>query len=349
MTDTMKAVVLHEPGRLIMESCPIPQPKANELLLKTRAVGICGSDIHAYHGQQPSMNFPGIMGHEIVAEVVHPVIREQGAPVLNPGDRVVVDPSIVCGQCYTCSIGRWNVCEELQVLGVHKDGGFAEFLVARDTQVHKVPDHVTDMEAVLAEPFSIAAQTIERSRIGREDHVAVFGAGPIGLAIMVMAKSLQCTVTVIDLLASRLTIAQQLGADRVIDASNGEEFVRDGLAQAYPSGVPVVVDAVGVRQTAALSMDCVSRAGRVVVVGLAKPDVTVDFLRILKKEIDIIGSRMTRGHFPSVVEFLAAGHGRAMSETAVTHRFGFHAMIDGFYQVEQNPESVIKAVIVFDE
>jgi L-gulonate 5-dehydrogenase len=344
--NTMKAFVLQAPGQLGWEERPIPVPGPGQALIRSRMVGICGSDLHAYHGLQPEMTYPGIMGHEILGEIV---TVNAATTEFTPGARVVIDPSITCGKCYTCSMGRSNVCKNLQVLGVHKDGGFAEYFTANLNQIYSVPDRLADEVCVLAEPLSIAAQAVDRGRIVKGDETVIFGAGPIGLAILELAKDLGARVGVVDLIEKRLEAAANIGADYIINSRGPIAETLEAIrANAKTPGPRVVVDAAAVKQTAEMAVKAVTRAGRLLVVGMAKPDVAVPYLPILKKELDVIGTRMTNAKFGPVVEFLSKNeHSRVFKDNMVTHIYPFSEMFEAFAVAEKTPESVIKAVIDF--
>ena len=342
----MKAFVLKAPGQLAWEDRPIPVPGPGQALIRSRMVGICGSDLHAYHGLQPSMVYPGIMGHEILGEVV---TVNAASTELASGARVVIDPSITCGKCYTCSVGRSNVCENLQVLGVHQDGGFAEYFTANLNQIYGVPDQLPDEVCVLAEPLSIAAQAVDRGRIGKDDEVVIFGAGPIGLAILELAKDLGARVGMVDLIEKRLTAATNIGADYIINSrGSAAETLKAIRGNAKAPGPRVVVDAAAVKQTAEMAVEAVTRAGRLLVVGMAKPEVAVPYLPILKKELDVIGTRMAKAKFGQVVDFLSRSeHSRVFKDNMVTHIYPFGEIFKAFTVAEKEPEAVIKAVIDF--
>ncbi len=342
----MKAFVLQKASEIAWETREIPQPGPGEALVKTRMVGICGSDIHAYRGLQPSMVFPGILGHEILGEVIS-VNGEQGRA--KPGDRVVVDPSIACGHCYPCSIGRFNICEDLQVLGVHKDGAYSEYFLACHNQLYRVPDRIADEEAVLAEPLSIAAQTIDRGQISKKDKVLLIGAGPIGLATLALLKEIKASTMVVDLLPARLEAAQKLGADVIIDGGLEEKEILIAVrAFAGKSGPQVVIDAAGVQDTINMAVTSVSRAGRIVILGMSPPDVMLSSLQIMKKELDVIGTRMANSKFPEVLQYLSdPDKSKLLREQMVSRIFPYEEMEDAFFLVEKAPHEVVKVLVDF--
>lgn len=336
----MKGFALLAPGEVSLIDVPEPEGGPDQVVLRPRAVGICGSDVHAFRGLQPEMVYPCILGHEIAAEVVE-VGSEVPVPLV-PGDHVVVDPSQVCGTCHPCRRGRPNVCENLQVLGVHRHGGLAELLAVPYRSVHRVDRRLPFHLAAFAEPLSIAAQAVARGGVGREDTVAVIGAGPIGLAIVMLARAEGAHVAVVDLLKPRLELAESLGAERIIDAARGrvvEELRQwtDGV------GVTVAVEAVGRQETLAAAADACCRGGRMVVVGLAPASAGIPALRVLKYELDVIGSRMANNRFPAVVQALEAG--RVDPSAVITHQFPMDRVEEALNLALMPDPSVLKIVV----
>lgn len=348
----MMAYVLHKPEKLTMDEIPVPEPKLGEALIRTKLVGICGSDIHAYHGLQPSMVYPCIMGHEILGEVVelnNDKMQSKIKRAIKVGDRVVIDPSITCGKCYPCLIGRSNICENLKVLGVHRNGAYAEYFTVDINQLYQVPKEIPDKVAVLSEPISIASQAVDRGRIKKRDKVIIFGAGPIGLATLALVKWKGAKVAVIDILPNRLAAAKNVGADKIINGSTTENDILAKIKSfCLGSGPQVVIDAASVNQTAKLSIECISRAGRLIVLGMASPKVYIPYLSILKKELDILGSRMANKNFPMVINFLQRSNiPFKLEEQMITHIFPFERIGEAFSLAEKHPEKVIKIIISF--
>jgi len=348
----MMAYVLHKPRKLTMDEIPVPKPKLGEALIRTKLVGICGSDIHAYHGLQPSMVYPCIMGHEILGEVIelnNDRMQSKIKRAIKVGDRVVVDPSTTCGKCYPCSIGRSNICENLKVLGVHRNGAYAEYFTVDINQLYQVPKKIPDEVAVLSEPISIAAQAVDRGRIKKGEKIIIFGAGPIGLATLALAKWKGAKVAVIDILPNRLVAAKKIGATKIINGGTAENDILAKIkAFCLDSGPQVVIDAASVNQTAKLSIECISRAGRLVVLGMASPKVHIPYLSILKKELDILGSRMANKKFPMVIDFLQRSNiPFKLKEQMITHIFPFKRIGEAFSLAEKHPEKVIKVIISF--
>ncbi|AND42478.1 MULTISPECIES: zinc-binding alcohol dehydrogenase family protein [Cytobacillus] len=339
----MKAVQI--PSAMEMEVIDIEKPvirNPDEVLVKVKRVGICGSDMHIYHGTNPLATYPRIVGHEVAGEVVEVGSNVSG---MKPGDHVVVEPIRYCGECYACRKGRPNVCQSLSVFGVHEDGGLREFFVLPENQLHVVNSSLEWDEIVLAEPYTIGAQAVWRGAVGEGDTVFIQGSGPIGICILKMAKLQGARVIISDLKQERLAFAKENGADEIINAS--EESVEDRVLELTDGEGPnVVIDAVCLPSTFELGVNLVSPAGTVVVLGFDERPSSIPQLPITKKEVTIVGSRLQTNQFEKVVSLLNVE--KLQSNGFITHHFPISEVQEAFRYVEKNPDQVRKAVIVFD-
>ncbi|QHJ70101.1 zinc-binding alcohol dehydrogenase family protein [Planococcus halotolerans] len=339
----MKAVQVPYANELKIIEIPKPSlQNADDVLVKVKRVGICGSDMHIYHGTNPLATYPRIVGHEVAGEVIEVA---EGVNNLKVGDHVVVEPISYCGECYACRKGRPNVCEKLSVFGVHEDGGMREYAVLPEKQLHAVNKELSWDEVVLAEPYTIGAQAVWRGNVEKGDTVLIQGCGPIGICILKMAKIAGATVYMTDLDEKRMNFAKESGADHVIDAGN--ESVKDRILELTDGeGANTVIDAVCLPSTVELSIELVSVAGNVVILGFDERPSAIPQLPITKKEITITGSRLQTDQFGKVVELL--NNGKLKSDGLITHRFSLNDVQEAFTFVEKNPDKVRKALIVFE-
>ncbi|RLQ90164.1 zinc-binding alcohol dehydrogenase family protein [Planomicrobium sp. Y74] len=339
----MKAVQVPYANELKIIEIPKPSlQNADDVLVKVKRVGICGSDMHIYHGTNPLATYPRIVGHEVAGEVIEVA---EGVNNLKVGDHVVVEPISYCGECYACRKGRPNVCEKLSVFGVHEDGGMREYAVLPEKQLHAVNKELSWDEVVLAEPYTIGAQAVWRGNVEKGDTVLIQGCGPIGICILKMAKIAGATVYMTDLDEKRMDFAKESGADHVIDAGN--ESVKDRILELTDGeGANTVIDAVCLPSTVELSIELVSVAGNVVILGFDERPSALPQLPITKKEITITGSRLQTDQFGKVVELL--NNGKLKSDGLITHRFSLNDVQEAFTFVEKNPDKVRKALIVFE-
>lgn len=338
----MKAIQVEKPGKLdIVElDKPVIENK-NEVIVKVKSVGICGSDVHIYHGSNPFTVYPRVIGHE-VSGIVEAV--GQDVTSLQKGDLVALEPITYCGECYACRNGQPNVCDSLEVFGVHRDGGMAEYLKAEEKNWHKVPGNVSEEAAALMEPMTIGAQATFRGEVREGDTVFVIGAGPTGIACLLQAKQRGAKVFISDFNQNRLDYAKSIGADATIQPSEVDvekEIVKltDGeLAN-------VVIDAVGLPQTFQQAVELASIAGRVVTLGFNEQPSYIPSLLLTKKELKVVGSRLQTHQFKKVIE--QVGNGELDPTQIISHRYDMEQIKEAMELLENNPEEVRKIVLTF--
>jgi len=334
----MQAAIFDAPFAIRMADAPRPVPAAGEALVAVKAAGLCAGDLYIYTGKNPYVVYPRIGCHEIAG-----VIAAYGPDTSGPavGTRVVVDPFIGCGKCYPCRIGKRNCCANLTIVGVHREGGFAEFVTAPVGNLNIVPDDLSDFEASFAEPVAIGVQGCRRGMVTADDTVLVLGAGPIGLAVVEVARARGSMVFATDLSAERLATAAELGAtpvdaggllERVMEITNGE-------------GMPVVIEATGAIPAMEQTIDLVAAGGRIVILGLVKKGqgVTLPGLDFTRKEVTILGSRASVDCFPESLALIASGKVRY---PRIASRFALSQAPAVFAKLAENPTALHKAVFL---
>lgn len=336
----MKALCVTEAHKIEFLEKETPKVKnENEVLIKIKAVGICGSDVHIYHGTNPLATYPRVIGHEFSGEVV-----ETGSAVthLKAGDRVSVDPVSTCGVCYACRTGNKNVCAELEVSGVHTDGGMQEFVVVPATRAYKFSSDIPFEEGALIEPFTIAAQSTSKGDIRVDDTVFVMGAGPIGLAILQVAKSKGARVMISDFNEHRLSIAENLGADLTVNPGKKDIF---GAVKEFTGGegANVIIDAVCIPQTFEQAVELASVAGRVVLLGFNPTPSNIAQVNITKKGLEVKGSRLHNNQFPTVVDWFE--NKKVDAKKLISHTFKVEDVQEMFDLIENDPSKVCKIVV----
>lgn len=335
----MKSLVVEKPGILSLLDCALPEPGPGEIRVRVERAGICGSDVHIFHGSNPFAKYPRVIGHEFFGR-----IDALGAgTVADLGKRVVIDPVIACGHCYPCSIGRPNVCESLQVLGVHRDGGFSEFCCIPVENAHVVPDEVTDEQAALVEPFSIAANITDHTGVFARDIALVYGAGPIGLTVVQVLKKVYgvAELIVTDQLDARLEVAKAHGADRVINTAGVS--LADVLAKTGTRPT-LIIDAACHPSILAEAIAIASPAARIGILGFSGDPSTIVQQKITAKELSIHSSRLNSHKFGKVLGWFASG--RLRPEALVTHRFGIADYAAAFEAFEHDREGCCKVQFV---
>ncbi|PTJ45665.1 zinc-binding alcohol dehydrogenase family protein [Mammaliicoccus sciuri] len=338
----MKAARVIGKNELVVET--LDKPKINEeqnILIKTKKVGICGSDRHILHGTNPLATIPRVVGHEVVG-IVDEVYGESELQV---GDHVVVEPIRPCGECYACKQGRPNVCEKLVVFGVHEDGGMREYFAINEKQLHKVNKDIPFEKSVLIEPLTIGAQATSRGDLQDGDTLLIQGAGPIGLCILRYAKLKDVKVIISDLDQSRLDYAKQQGADISINVAE-KDLLEEVRSITNGEGVNVSIDAVCMPQTFETSVQVMSAAGRVVVLGFDERPANISQMPITKNELTIVGSRLQTYKFAEVIENIEKG--KFDDFDLVTHQFDLNEAKEAFQYIDEHPEQVKKAIINFN-
>ena len=339
----MKAIRVPQPGQLVLDEIPMPSaPAGDEVMIRICAAGICGSDIHILHGQNPFATFPRTLGHEVagVIEAVGEEVKD-----LKVGDHVVVDNVISCGHCYACRTGRHNVCRELKALGVHTDGGFMEHFNITSKNVYKIDESIPLTHAALAEPYSIAFQCADRGRLVKDDMVLICGAGPIGLLLLEVCKLVGAKVAIMDTVDARLDVAASFGADLLLNPKTCD--VKQELMQFTDGeGCSLIFEATGnVHVFESCIRDYPSQAGRVVVVGFPNVPASIVPADIMKRELDILGSRVNNYMFPKVVECMEKGI--IHPNRVVSHILPMDRAEEAFELFATCPQKVMKVVLTF--
>ncbi len=339
----MKSVVLTNARSLEIQDHPMPKiTKTDDILIRVKAVGICGSDVHAYDGSLTTIKYPRTIGHEVVGEVT-----AVGTAVthVKAGDRVVMDPVVSCGKCLPCRNGRRNVCRDVKCMGVAAEGGAAEYIVLPAINVVKMPADIPWRDAVLAEPFTIGANSTAQARVVPGDMALVMGAGTIGLVSMQAAKLRGARVMIADIMDNRLKLATTLGADRVVNTQK-EDLSAAVTEFTGGEGVTVFIDAVGVPALLVLGTELTAPTGRVVALGLTGDQLTIPQASISKKELELIGSRMHANRFPEVLGWISEK--KIQTGPMVTHSFPFTQAQAAFDLIEKSPQTTCKVILTFD-
>ncbi|MCE7519452.1 Zn-dependent oxidoreductase [Vreelandella titanicae] len=336
----MKAFQVKAPHDYQVAEVDPPKVAAGEALVRVAFAGICGSDMHIIHGDNAFVRFPRITGHEF-AGVVEAV--GEGVADVAVGDRVCIDPVISCGECYPCRIGRPNVCSSLEVIGVHRDGGFEEFVAVPAANVHHLPEHIGLDAAALVEPYTIAANVLDRMQPHPGDRLMILGAGVIGLTIlqMALAKGIE-EVIVTDVINERLVAAKQLGATQVFN-SREQDVEKEVLALTQGEGVPLIADAACVPALLPQMLRLASPAGRIGLLGFSVQPSELVQLEVIKKELTLVGSRLNNRKFPEVLKLMASGLLDPLA--LVSHRLPLSDMPSAIDMLDHRPEEARKVLI----
>jgi 2-desacetyl-2-hydroxyethyl bacteriochlorophyllide A dehydrogenase len=333
------------PGRIEFVDRPVADPSANQVLIKTRAVSICGSDLHTFQGKHPFAPLPAAIGHELAGEVLK---TGEGVNTLRPGDRVTLEPVITCGKCAFCQRGAYNLCTDISFHHRQGQGAFTPYFVADQDRVYKLPDNITFEEGALLEPLAVSIHAVKKAGIELGDSVAVFGAGPIGLMFLVLA-GLQgaSAVYMVDVQNFRLRQAKAFGAVEVYN--NRDEMAVEAIVNRTGGlGVEASFEAVGVKSTFVQALQVLKKGGRAVMAGLhSEPEVVIPANIFVQKEISVSGTQGYCYDFQRGLELLK--NGTVDLSRLITHTFPFHDLQKGFDMLMQSENEAIKVVILFND
>lgn len=339
----MRAIKLANPGEVACVEMEKPVPKEGEALIKIKTAGICGSDIGAFRGTNGLVSYPRIIGHELAGVIEQ--IDPDNKKGLKIGDKVLIDPYLYCGHCYPCSVGRTNCCAELKVLGVHVDGGMAEYFCHPDDMLIRMPDDLDWTLAAMAEPLTISLHGIHRGGLIAGEYCAIIGAGPIGLVAGMVAQAYGAHAILLDLVPERLAFAKSLGIEHVINSASEDPVAR---VSEITGGVMAqqVMECSGSNPAVRLSLDLVSNAGRVTLTGWPKKETSLPTDLITRKEIDIRGARTSAGEFEEAVELIRTK--RVDVAKLLTRTVSLADAPDVIRDIEKNPGNYMKVVVTMD-
>ncbi|WP_149303285.1 zinc-binding alcohol dehydrogenase family protein [Pareuzebyella sediminis] len=337
----MKYIVCEKPGQFILKEKKKPKRKPGEALLKIKKVGICGTDFHAYAGNQAFFSYPRILGHELASQVVEIDENPQG---IKAGDNVVVMPYISCQKCVACRNGKTNCCSNIQVLGVHTDGGMQDYITVPTALLLRA-EGLSDNQMAVVEPLAIGAHAVRRSGVKAGEAIVVVGCGPIGIGIMKLAQIAGAKVIGIDMNQNRLDyVLRDIGIDHaILGGKNAVEKVAEITGGDLATAV---FDATGHKGALESGPDYMSHGGRYILVGLSKGELAFKHPDIHAKETTILCSRnATFEDFENVISILRKG--KFPIESFVTHNASFSEMIANFDQWLDPKSGVIKATVDF--
>ena len=335
----MKAIVIPNPNEIEIREVPMPEVKEGEALLKVKYVGICGADVASFTGNQPFTTYPRIPGHEFSAEIVEIPENDRG---LKKGDIVTCNPYFNCGTCYSCERGYVNCCTDNQTMGVQRDGAFCEYI---SMPIERIYDGkgLSAEELALIEPFSISQHAVSRAEIKDTDNVLVIGAGPIGLFALLAAKQKCKKIAVADILDNRLNLAEEYGADAVVNTKTQslEEFTREFT---NGNGFDVCIEACGAPETFLGCIDSAAFAANIILIGNGKRETSFVHSVLLKKELNVHGSRNAlKDDFINNIDLVASGKADVMK--MVSGVYDMADALDAFKALANNDGTLAKLLI----
>jgi L-iditol 2-dehydrogenase len=335
----MKQAVMTAPGKIEFRDVERPPVGENEVLMQTRRIGVCGSDIHVYHGLHPYTGYPVVQGHEVGG-----VVTAVGSKVthVNPGDRITFMPQVTCGKCYPCTHGMYHICESLKVMGFQTGGAAQEYFALPAENVLKLPENMTLDEAAFIEPVSVHA--VKRGGGAEGKRVVVLGAGPIGnLTAQVARASGAKAVMITDISPYKLEKAHKCGIEFAVNT--GKEKLGDAILRDFgPDKADLILECVGVEATMTDAVQYARKGTTIVVVGVFGKKPQVDLGLVQDRELSLVGTLMyMRPDYERAIELVAAG--KIQLGEMITHRFPFDRYLDAYHAIEAAKGEYLKVMI----
>jgi 2-desacetyl-2-hydroxyethyl bacteriochlorophyllide A dehydrogenase len=345
MNNVYPMAVVRTPEKVEFEDRPIPALTAGKVLIKTRAVSICGSDLHTFKGKHPFAPLPAALGHELAGEIT--AVGDQVSS-LQVGDRVVLEPVITCGHCEFCLKGVYNLCTSVSFYHRQGQGAFTPYFVADQHRVYKLPDNITFEEGALVEPLAVAVHAVKKAGIRMGDTVAVIGAGAIGLMILALSRLQGATgIFAVDTQDYRLKMAQDLGARDAFKNTDGKA-VEKIIERTGGLGVDVSFEAVGIQLTFVQALQVLKKGGHAVLAGLnANPEVTLPANIFVQKEISLSGTQGYCHDYQTALALLESG--AVDVSPFITHTLSHDALQEGFDLLTSAGHEAVKVVIVYND
>lgn len=333
--------VMTAPGKIEFRDIPIPEINENEVLVKVMRIGVCGSDIHVWHGTHPFTSYPVTQGHEVSCEIV-----KVGKNVANlqPGQKVTVQPQVTCEKCYPCRHGKYNLCEELKVMGFQTTGLASEFFAAPANMTTPLPDSVSFDEGAMIEPLAVAVHAVRKAGDVDGKKIAVIGAGPIGNLVAQVAKGLGASkVMITGHGGKRAETAKECGIDYVVDTR--EKDFGDALVECFgPDKADIIYDCAGNDESMNDAIHFARKGSTIILVAVFGKMANVDLAVLNDHELDLNTTMMYRNEdYLSAIELVAAG--KVFLRPLISNHFSFKDYADAYKYIDENRKEVMKVII----
>lgn len=337
--------VMTAPGKIEFVEVPIPEPKPGEALIKIMKIGVCGSDIHVYHGEHPFTSYPVTQGHE-VSGIVEKL--GEGVTGLTVGQKVTIQPQVVCGECYPCRHGKYNLCENLKVMGFQTTGVASHYFAVDAQKVTPLPESMPLDEGALIEPLAVAVHAVRRAGDAAGQDICVLGAGPIGILVAQAAKGMGARrVMVTDVSSLRLEKAKECGADFCVNTK--EKDFGEALVGCFgPDKADVIYDCAGNNITMGQAIAHARKGSTIILVAVFAGQASVDLAVLNDHELDLNTSMMYRSEdYAKAIELV--NEGKVALKPLVSKHFAFQDYLEAYRYIDENRESTMKVIINVQE
>ena len=344
MKNEMLQEVMTEPKKIMFRSVEIPEPADDEILVKVMKIGVCGSDIHVYHGTHPYTGYPVTQGHEVSCRVEKIGKNVTGFEV---GQKVTVEPQVYCGKCYPCTHGKYNLCEKLKVMGFQTTGLASEYFAVDASKVTLVPQELTYNEICMLEPLAVTVHAAKRFPEVKGANAVVLGCGPIGILLIQSLKALGAAkVMATDISDHRLELAKSLGADVVVNTKD-HDFAEALVGTFGPDKADVMFDCAGSDITMDQAIQNARKGSTIILVAVFGKLATVDLAKLDDSELDLNSSMMYR-HEDWVDAMNFVKEGKIRLKPLMTRHFAFADYLKAYEYIDANRETTMKIIVDVD-
>jgi L-iditol 2-dehydrogenase len=340
----MLQAVMTAPGQIEFHQVEKPSPHPGEVLIRMRRIGVCGSDIHVFHGKHPYTSYPVVQGHEVSGEVAQVGEDVTG---FQPGDLVTFTPQVTCGECYPCRHGMYHICDHLKVMGFQTGGAAQEYFPVPAEKVLKLPPGITPDQAAMIEPVSVAVHALGRAGDIAGKQVLVLGAGTIGNLIGQVAKALGARKVIItDVSPYKLEKARLSGIDTVVNTQ--AEELGSALLQAFgPDKADLILECVGVQETISQAVSLARKGSTIIVVGVFGQKPQVDLGLVQDRELSLVGTLMyQRSDYVKAIDLVSQG--KLHLDVLVSDHFPFVQYLEAYHKIEAARGNIMKVMIDLD-
>lgn len=340
----MKQAMMIKPGEIIYQEVPVPETAPGQIKVKMLKIGVCGSDIHVWHGKHPFTTYPVVQGHEVSAQIVDIGVGVSGFQI---GDRVTIQPQVVCGQCYPCTHGLYNDCNELKVMGFQTTGMASDFFVVDAEKALRLPEGMSDEHGAMLEPLAVACHAVARFGDVAGKRAVVVGGGPIGNLVAQTLVAMGATgVLLSEVSACRLATAKKCGLNTV---NPREKPLQQAIFDAFgPDGADVIFECIGSPATIKEEIEIARKGSTIIIVGVVPDLCLVNMGFVQDRELSIIGTAMYRTE-----DYLAAidlvGKGLIEFDALITDRVPFSRYADAYRLIEEQKDKAMKVMIEMDK
>ena len=341
MEKNMIQQVMTAPGEIIFREVPIPKPEAGQVLIKIQRIGICGSDIHVYHGKHPFTSYPVTQGHEVSGEVA---ALGEGVETFAVGQKVTIEPQVFCGHCHPCTHGKYNLCEELKVMGFQTTGTASQYFAVDASKVTPLPDAMSYEEGAMIEPLAVAVHAVRRAGDVSGQKIAVIGAGPIGNLVAQAAKVMGAAqVMVSDISDYRLRLAEECGADFTVTTAK-KEFNVAMTENFGPDKADVIYDCAGNNTTINQAIRSARKGSMIILVAVFAGMANADLAVLNDHELDLNTTMMYRHEdYVKAIELVNAG--KVALKPLMSKVFPFAQYKQAYEYIDNNRETSMKILI----